>query len=344
MAQLLKITKKSCLKIFRKMTPFKPMSAIKLEEEDEIFNDNPDAPSHYEEPSLRKTQYTQENETSNQKCNFKENNPVQDYETSSAYEADVENLSLTDIESNTMLQSLTTRLFLTSDGYEFQRLEQPRGDTVSDEIVYEPEIATHSIVFEKVRYKKHIRYFRRTPSNLSLDNVDDNKHNESTPNADPLTDPPKRTRNAAEAKRSHNGGSMRQPPAVQSFPQNIPAYVPINVMKLEIKNPGKFESVVIAEQRDRFDKLMPVVKWDINGNSLDDDFYIDDSWNDSTDMNWNNSSEKRVSQFKLDSESQKSSFRSSSTTLETWLDEDLLGGSLNERRQFAGGNLCRSKV
>nr|XP_014093830.1 uncharacterized protein LOC106619992 [Bactrocera oleae] len=344
MAQLLKITKKSCLKIFRKITPFKPMSAIKLEEEDEIYNDNPDVTSYYKEPSLRKTQYTQENETSNQKYNFKENNPVQDYETSSAYEADIENLSLTDIENNTMLQSLTTRLTRTSDGYEFQRLEQPRGDTVSDEIVYEPEISTHTDVFEKVRYKKHIRYFRRTPSNLSLDNFDDNNHNESTQNAASLADPPKRTRNTAEAKRSHNGGSMRQPPAVHSFPQNIPSYVPINVLNLEIKNPGKFESVVIAEQRDRFDKLMPVVKWDINGNSLDDDFYIDGSWNDFTDMNWNNSSEKRISKFKLDSESQKSSFRSSSTTLETWLDEDLLGSSLNERRQFAGGNLCRSQV
>ncbi|XP_011190813.2 uncharacterized protein LOC105217486 [Zeugodacus cucurbitae] len=344
MAQLLKMTKKSCLKIFRKITPFKPMSAIKLEEEDEISNDNQDVTSRYEEPSLTKPQYKHETETGNQKCTFKRNKTVQDFETSSAYEADIDNLSSTDIESNTMLQSITTRLFLTSDGYEFQRLEQPRGDTVSDEIVYEPEIATHKIVFEKVRYKEHIRYFRRTPSNLSLDNADDSKRNESTQIADPLTDPPKRTRNAGEAKRSYNGGGTRQPPTVQSFPQTIPAYVAINVMNLEIKNPGKCESVVIAEQRDRFDKLMPVVKWDINGNSLDDDFYIDDSWNDSTDMNWNNSSEKRVSQFKLDSESQKSSFRSSSTTLETWLDEDLLGSSLNERRLFAGGNLCRSKV
>lgn len=322
------------------------MPAIKLEEEDEISNNNLDVTSGYAEPSLRKTQYTQntESETSNQKCNFKENKPVQDFETSSAYEADIENLSLTDIESNTMLQSLTTRLFLNSDGYEFRRLEQPRGDSVSDEIVYEPEIVTHKIVFEKVRYNKNIRYFRRTPSNLSLDNVNDMKHNESTLNVDPLTDPLKRTNNAAEAKCNHNGGNMHQPPAVQSFSQNIPAYVPINVMNLEIKNPGKFESVVIVEQRDRFDKLMPVVKWDINGNSLDDDFYIDDSWNDSTDMNWNNSSEKHVSQFQLDRESQKSSFRSSSTTLETWLDEDLLGSSLNERLQFTGGNLCRSKV
>ncbi|CAD6998523.1 uncharacterized protein LOC101455565 [Ceratitis capitata] len=346
MAQLLKITKKSCLKVFRKFSPLKPVSAQKLEEEYEITSDQPDGVSRYDDLSTTLPQYPPKNENKDGILNVKETETVQTIGTTSTCEAYAQNSNSTNLEYN-VFQSLTTRLFLNStDGYEFQRLEQLRSDSVSEEMANEPELepTVHDIVFEKVPYKKHVRYFRRTPSTLSLCDADDCEHNESKLTDYPFIDPPKRTQNAAVIKRNNNTDSgMRQTPIVQSMPQNAPSYVPMNVMNLEIKNPGKYESVVIAEQRDRFDKLMPVVKWDINGNSLDDDFYIDDSWNDSADINWNNASEKRVSQFKLDTESQKSSFRSSSTTLETWVDEDVLGSSFNERRLFAT-NLCRSKV
>ncbi|XP_017493096.1 PREDICTED: uncharacterized protein LOC108381193, partial [Rhagoletis zephyria] len=333
--------------IFRKIAPLKPLSARKLEEEDEISNVNHGVSSCYEEPPPASIpQHPPENELNTKPRNLNEDKPVHDFETSSAYEADGEDFSLTDHENNHILQCLTSRLFLASDGYEFQRLQQLRSDTVSEIVSYEPEFDAREMVFEKVKYNKHVRYFRRTPSTLSLDDVDDIAHSKSSPSIDPLADPLKRADIGAAAQRSYeyNASDTNQPPTVHYISQYIPAYVPMNVMNLEIKNPGNFERVVIAEQRDRFDKLMPVVKWDINGNSLDDDFYIDDSWNDDTDIHWNNrKSEKRVSQFKLDAESQKSSFRSSSTTLETWLDEDLLGSSLNERRQFTA-NICRSKV
>ncbi|XP_054738694.1 uncharacterized protein LOC129244838 [Anastrepha obliqua] len=344
MSQLLKLTKKSCLKIFRKIAPLKPTSAQKLEEEDEISNDQHGVTSSYEEASASIPQNPLENELYTKSHNLNEIKTVQDCETSSAYEAEVENSSPTDLENTKIFQCLTSRLFSVSDGYEFQRLQQLRSDTVSEIVAYEPEFATSEIVFEKVKYNKHVRYFRRTPSCLSLDDVDDRVYNESIRCADPLAELPKRAHSAAAARQlCYNDSSNHQPSTVQSIPQNIPVYVPMNVMSLEIKNPGKFESVVIAEQRDRFDKMMPIVKWDINGNSLDDDFYVGGSWNESMDLNWNGSVEKPISQFKLDIESQKSSFRSSSTTLETWLEEDLLGSSLNERRQFAA-NLFRPKV
>ncbi|XP_067629908.1 uncharacterized protein [Eurosta solidaginis] len=333
------------LQILRKIKPPKPMPSKKLEEEDELSNDIHVVTLCCEKLPDSISTYTPDNEANNQSQNFKENKTVQDIETSSAHE--VENFSfLSELESNAVFQNLTTRLFTTSDGYDFQRLQQLRSDTISEIVAYEPEFAVDDIVFEKVKYNKHVRYFRRTPSTMSLDDISDSAHNESALRTDLLAEPSKRTHStsAAENMSYNNNNIYHQPPAVQSITQNIPVYVPMNVMNLEIKNPGKFESVVIAEKRDRFDKLMPVVKWDINGNSLDDDFYLDDSWNESADMNCINTCGNRSAHFKLDTESQKSSFRSSSTTLETWLDEDLLGTSLNERRHYASNLLCRSKV
>lgn len=278
-----------------------------------------------------------------------------------------------------VLQSLTSKLFLTADGYEFRRLQQLRSDTASEIIPYDPQFSGKSmaelkrerpsslnldadneedydgvetmpqVVFEKVKYKEDVRYLRHTPSTCSLDNyiINDEDEEDEQLNRSTLINTTNNNNNTISNIFCHDNGIMNhdinslnpidtkefdsttsglqmysnhfgnndseddpnpnhlilqqqqsQPQQSQLQPQNHS--LPLNV-SLGCITDGNYHQLFIGEERDYFYKLTPVVKWDINGNSLEDDDFPE------FDVIGNGSPAK-------------SSLRSSSTTLETWLE------------------------
>lgn len=260
-----------------------------------------------------------------------------------------------------VLQSLTSKLFLTADGYEFRRLQQLRSDTASEIVPYEghfgksseergsaettataessfDENTKYEVVFEKVKYKEDVRYLRHTPSTCSLDNyiinddvgdedlmmntmmnINNNAANSSNIHClDNGKDIDDTTTRGLELHNNHFGTNTTHSnhdhdqdqdheqiphqhlPKSQSQTQQLNNMLPLNV-SLGCIADGSYHQLFIGEERDYFYKLTPVVKWDINGNSLEDDDFPE---------------------FGIDANCSpaKSSLRSSSTTLETWLE------------------------
>lgn len=152
-----------------------------------------------------------------------------------------------------------------------------------------------AIEFERVPYKENVRYLRHTPSNSSLElQLDEQQQQQQQPPPPPrpvpVQPPPRQT---PQRLASHR---------LQHHPCSI---------SLGSKFEGNYHSVVIMEPpHDDF----PIVKWDINGNSLDDDAC--DRWED-FDTRWRQAAAATRSL----SQSQKSSHQSSSCTLETWVDD-----------------------
>ncbi|XP_065369098.1 homeobox protein 2 [Calliphora vicina] len=242
-----------------------------------------------------------------------------------------------------ILQSLTSKLFLTADGYEFQRLEQLRSDTASEIVPFDANFTNNDgatikkpppssfaddtnleVVFEKVKYKEDVRYFRHTPSTASLDNYfinQDQDHNLITNNST-FSNNSNGTNNNNNSNHTHNHNNNNNSNAINfnnpiftnrglethhnyfNSQHQLNHLLPVNV-SLGCKSDGNYHQFIIGQERDCFYKLTPVVKWDINGNSLDDDM---DNFHCFS-INSNNSPAK-------------SSLRSSSTTLETWLEDE----------------------
>ena len=245
-------------------------------------------------------------------------------------------------QDTAILQSLTSKLFLTADGYEFQRLEQLRSDTASEIIPYDSNFTNNccrnsnntpsfnddtniEVVFEKVKYKEDVRYLRHTPSTASLDNYfinteqdhnltnishsitnnincnncqhtvihNHNHNNNNNSNAINLNNPLLTNRGLETQQNYYNSQ------------HHLNHLLPVNV-SLGCKSDGNYHQFIIGQERDYFYKLTPVVKWDINGNSLEDDL---DNFHS---FNFNDANNSPA----------KSSLRSSSTTLETWLEDE----------------------
>ncbi|XP_037716647.1 uncharacterized protein LOC119551393 [Drosophila subpulchrella] len=175
-----------------------------------------------------------------------------------------------------------------------------------------------SIEFERVNYKENVRYLRHTPSNSSLDLQLEEQQ------------PPR------QLEQQQHPTPVRQQqatPRKQQVQQRIPPanrYHPCSI-SLGSKFEGNYHSVVIMEPP--HDDL-PIVKWDINGNSLDDDSC--DRWED-FDNRWRQAAAATRSL----SQSQKSSHQSSSCTLETWVDDtEPLSLDLHRHDNAAAGNNC----
>ncbi|XP_055847708.1 FAST kinase domain-containing protein 1, mitochondrial-like isoform X2 [Episyrphus balteatus] len=200
-------------------------------------------------------------------------------------------------------------------------------DTSND---YSTHRCSAGIVFEKVKYRENIRYFRRTPSNSSLS---------SYPSSPKTIDYHKEYLCSLNEKKKENNNNKkstytqsRQSNIFLQFRNNISH--PVN-LKLSSNPSGNLNNLVISEGRNWLNEPCPVVSWDINGNSIDDDIVcLNNNWDD-CDNRMNLLRDKRLLKTRLDG-SFKSSSRSSSTTLETWVDDEILDNSYNEEieRQF----------
>ncbi|KAH8374444.1 hypothetical protein KR200_008891 [Drosophila serrata] len=178
--------------------------------------------------------------------------------------------------------------------------------------------APSAIEFERVPYKENVRYLRHTPSNSSLDLQLEEQQQQQvaqpTPRQLSVQHPPRQTPQKMVSHRLQH-----------QHPCSI---------SLGSKFEGNYHSVVIMEPpHDDF----PIVKWDINGNSLDDDTC--DRWED-FDTRWRQAASATTRPFSQ-SQSQKSSHQSSSCTLETWVDDaEPLSLELHRHENAANCNLC----
>ncbi|KAM7346189.1 uncharacterized protein ACRADG_012156 [Cochliomyia hominivorax] len=351
MSHLLKRTKKSCIKLIRKLST-KQIFLKRLEEED-ISTDI--------DPSVEATekQNNQNVNTSSRNASYhqrqtKKDNRDSPKDKSAKNVKSLKHLDDDDEEDETretaILQSLTSKLFLTADGYEFQRLEQLRSDTASEIVPFDsnfsktedadikkPPPSSFSddknieVVFEKVKYKEDVRYFRHTPSTASLDNYFINDQDLNLISSNPMiidvsngnSNNYNNNNNNVNYNHNHNHNNNNNINAINlnnpifttnrglethhnyfNSQNHLNHLLPVNV-SLGCKSDGNYHQFIIGQERDCFYKLTPVVKWDINGNSLEDDMDNFHCFN----INSNNSPAK-------------SSLRSSSTTLETWLEDE----------------------
>lgn len=177
------------------------------------------------------------------------------------------------------------------------------------ELELEPELETLpaqpiDIQFDLVQYKANVRYLRHTPSNSnSNSNCSLNLHLEQQ-QASPMPMP-------VHAQRCRSAGSRACSVSVGS------------------QFDGNYHNVIIMEQPPNDD--YPIVKWDINGNSLEEHedeehFDLRRHW-DAFDHRWrqlqsqSQSQQAQLSRRLGSGHSQRSSHHSSSCTLETWIDD-----------------------
>ncbi|XP_017128778.1 probable serine/threonine-protein kinase fhkB [Drosophila elegans] len=277
MSHLLRRTKKSCLKFLRKISTSKQLFVQRLDEEDGDGDDEVEV-----EVNLQR----------HLELDVNSNCPP-------ATEAIYEELQLSECTNPSLDLA--------------REVEEPPQDGKHDLRTkylmsygsYEVLATLPSIEFERVNYKENVRYLRHTPSNSSLDLQ--------------LEEQQEQQRQQLEEQQQKQQQQQQQQqqtiatPRKQLQQQRIaPAsrYHPCSI-SLGSKFEGNYHNVVIMEPpHDDF----PIVKWDINGNSLDDDTC--DRWED-FDARWRQAAAVTRSL----SQSQKSSHQSSSCTLETWVDD-----------------------
>ncbi|XP_017061288.1 putative uncharacterized protein DDB_G0268364 [Drosophila ficusphila] len=179
-----------------------------------------------------------------------------------------------------------------------------------------------NIEFERVNYKENVRYLRHTPSNSSLDlQLEEQQQQEQQQQLDQQKHQP---------VQQHQNATPRRVLQQQQRISTPSRYHPCSI-SLGSKLEGNYHNVVIMEPpHDDF----PIVKWDINGNSLDDDAC--DRWED-FDARWRQAAAATRSL----SQSQKSSHQSSSCTLETWVDDtEPLSLELHRHENASAVNNC----
>ncbi|ALC41029.1 CG11191 [Drosophila busckii] len=259
MSHLLKRTKKSCLKLLRKISTSKQF-VQRLEDDEEDEDEEPKL--NLSTKTAHEKQYKSSN--SNQKNN-KPNPSVQYFEY--ACEAD-------SLEQQEQLE------------LEVQQTPMKNG-----------------IEFQRVQYKENVRYLRHTPSNSSLD-LSYAQHEEPAP----------------------AGAAMRTPPARKLRACSV---------SLGSQFDGQYHSVIIMEQPPHED--YPIVKWDINGNSLDEE--QEQQWLN-FDTRWRQQALPAAKQRLGSAQSQRSSHHSSSCTLETWIDDAELESQYLLHNNNNNCNLC----
>ncbi|XP_034476878.1 UPF0746 protein DDB_G0281095 isoform X2 [Drosophila innubila] len=153
------------------------------------------------------------------------------------------------------------------------------------------------IQFDLMHYKENVRYLRHTPSNSSLD-----------------------LQLEQQQQQQQQQLQLREVVAT-TMPTKQRATCSVSVGS---KFDGNYHNVIIMEQPPNDD--YPIVKWDINGNSLDEEhFDLRQHW-DAFDNRWRQLQSLQAKRLGSGhSHSQKSSHHSSSCTLETWIDDAELG-------------------
>ncbi|KAH8308865.1 hypothetical protein KR059_002553 [Drosophila kikkawai] len=290
MSHLLRRTKKSCLKLLRRISTSKQLFVQRLDEEDGDEDDM--------EPEVGADLQRGLELDVNSNCHMTE--------------AIYEELQLEECNQNEAPPEMAR------EAEEPQPQEATKLDLRSKYLMsYGNYEVLDTIEFERVPYKENVRYLRHTPSNSSLDlQLEEQQQQMQQP-------PPKQL-------------SVHQPP--RQTPQKMVSHRlqhqhPCSI-SLGSKFEGNYHSVVIMEPpHDDF----PIVKWDINGNSLDDDTC--DRWED-FDTRWRQAAAATTRSFSQ-SQSQKSSHQSSSCTLETWVDDaEPLSLELHRHENAANCNFC----
>ncbi|KAH8261040.1 hypothetical protein KR044_002591 [Drosophila immigrans] len=262
MSHLLRRTKKSCLKLLRKISTSKQLFAQRLDEDvededEEEIDDDEEAEQQVQQMSCS---LSAANDKQYSMCHLQHQQQPQPQPQ----------------QNQSNLQPSVQRLEYACEAaiLEEEQSEQPTQPSLD-------------IKFDLMHYKENVRYLRHTPSNSSLD-----LQLEQQP----------------QAKQ-------------QQQPRDVPATRACSV-SVGSKFDGNYHNVIIMEQPPNDD--YPIVKWDINGNSLDEEhFDLRQHW-DAFDNRWRqlqSAQSKRLGS----AQSQRSSHHSSSCTLETWIDDAELG-------------------
>ncbi|KAH8290673.1 hypothetical protein KR054_004856 [Drosophila jambulina] len=302
MSHLLRRTKKSCLKLLRRISTSKQLFVQRLDEED---GDEDDI-----EPEIGADLQRGLELDVNSNCHMTE--------------AIYEELQLDVCNQNEAVPELAR------EAEEPQPQEATKLDLRTKYLMsygnYEV-LATppSAIEFERVPYKENVRYLRHTPSNSSLDLQLEEQQLQLQLQQQVPQPPPRQL------------PVQQQTPPRQTPPRHTPQKMVRHPCSISLgsKFEGNYHSVVIMEPpHDDF----PIVKWDINGNSLDDDTC--DRWED-FDTRWRQAATATANRPFSQSQSQKSSHQSSSCTLETWVDDaEPLSLELHRHENAANCNLC----
>ncbi|XP_002032849.2 uncharacterized protein LOC6608101 [Drosophila sechellia] len=295
MSHLLRRTKKSCLKFLRKISTSKQLFVQRLDEEDGDDEEVEEELNLQRDLELDVNSNCPVTEAIYEELQLSECNQALDLATSK--EVEVEELQ------PAAKHDLRTKYMMSCGNYE---------------VLATPPT---TIEFERVKYKANVRYLRHTPSNSSLDlQLEEQKEEQQEQQQQQAT--PRKQQVLQQATPRRQQVQQRNPTPSRYHPCSI---------SLGSKLEGNYHSVVIMEPpHDDF----PIVKWDINGNSLDDDAC--DRWDD-FDARWRQAAAATRSL----SQSQKSSHQSSSCTLETWVDDtEPLSLELQRHDNAVAGNNC----
>lgn len=339
MAQLLKRTKKSCLKFFRKLTSSAKPPVTKLEGESlgsrRLQKCRVDSETDICQQKIpMRCPYTISAKISNASNKHKQHSNTNRTDNSSQAETKSTNFMVSSQYVSKLETYLTSARqtmnpnILSCDVHGVRSFRLLSEEDTSNEYSTR-RVGSSNIVFEKVKYRENIRYFRRTPSNTSLS---------SYPSSPKTLEYHKEyicgiNEKKKESNKKKSFSQNRQSNIFLQFRNNISH--PVN-LTLSSNPTGNLNNLVISEGRNWLNEPCPVVSWDINGNSIDDDIIcLNNNWDD-CDNRLNLLRDKHLSKTNRFDGSFKSSSRSSSTTLETWVDDEILDNSYNEEieRQF----------
>ncbi|KAH8396559.1 hypothetical protein KR215_000491 [Drosophila sulfurigaster] len=277
MSHLLRRTKKSCLKLLRKISTSKQLFVQRLDEdiEDDEEEQEDDAEQERQSPAMS--------------CSLDAANDDKQY--SMCHQQQNQNNPEPSVQC---LEFACEAAILEEEQRESEQLQ-----------------SSLNIKFDLMHYKENVRYLRHTPSNSSLD-----------------------LQLELQQQPQQQQQQQQQPP--QLLTRDIPAPRPCSV-SVGSKFDGNYHNVIIMEQPPNDD--YPIVKWDINGNSLDEEhFDLRQHW-DAFDNRWRqlqSAQSKRLGS----AQSQRSSHHSSSCTLETWIDDAELGLCDDSQNLLQTNNNC----
>ncbi|XP_064543217.1 uncharacterized protein LOC135431818 [Drosophila montana] len=256
MSHLLRRTKKSCLKLLRKISTSKQLFVQRLDEDED-----------YEEHEER-----QEQQQEQISCNCSTNDKQ--------YVSHNNNNT-----NNSPIQSV--------QGCEDVAAEEAWCVPLERQLPVER--TGLDIQFDRVPYKENVRYLRHTPSNSSLDLQ-------------------------LEQQREREREQREQLQRERELVASQPGYS----VSVGSQFDGHYHNVIIMEHQPPNDDY-PIVKWDINGNSLDEEhFDLRQHW-DAFDSRWRQLQSAPSGKRLGSGHSQRSSHHSSACTLETWIDDAELG-------------------
>ncbi|KAH8394764.1 hypothetical protein KR222_005148 [Zaprionus bogoriensis] len=289
MSHLLRRTKKSCLKLLRRISTSKQLFVQRLDEDEE------DVDVEQLEQQLEQEQEQEELEQQLQvlQVQLRLSAEKQCGSNSSTSNTNSNNNTYTNTNTNTNSDQPQPSV----QCVEFACKAEPE--------LPPPQVNSIDIQFDLMQYKANVRYLRHTPSN---------SNSNSNCSLNLQLEPP------ATTSTSTSTSAPAPAPSTAFAPRNA-----CSVVSVGSQFDGQYHNVIIMEQPPNED--YPIVKWDINGNSLDEEhFDLRRHW-DAFDSRWrqlqssHSQSQSQPGRRLGSGQSQRSSHHSSSCTLETWIDD-----------------------